>query len=139
MNDPTGRLGFGRISIRKSALHGWGVFAVQPFASEALVLTEPALRIPVAEVPPSSMVHCYGFECPGDRRWVLLGSLVGHMNHATHPNTWVQVRARPGDVAALAVFALRAIETGEELTIHYLGEPGSPTLPEFYVPKKGKT
>ena len=112
---------FPRIVRRRSKLHGWGVFALEPinknrrivdYAGELIDHKESLTR--ETEYLERGEIWCFTV----NRRWVRdahVGGNIGRfINHACRPNCYTQVI---GDT--IWVRAARRIRKGEELTYDY--------------------
>lgn len=110
-----------RIVRRRSRLHGWGVFALEPitkntrivyYAGEKITARESKAR----EAAQLSRGHIWCFAI--NRRWVrdaeVGGNIARYINQACRPNCYTQV---VGDT--IWIRAARNIRRGEELTYNY--------------------
>jgi uncharacterized protein len=114
-----------RIAVRRSPIHGRGVFATRPIARGERVLEYRGARIPLAEA--------LGRDTPGhtflftvNAHWAIDGAVRGNsarwINHGCAPNCEATVHVDiGGDERRDRVFiaALRKIRAGEELTFDY--------------------
>lgn len=118
------------IERRRSALHGWGVFAttritkntrIIHYAGEKITQRESARR----EAKHLQRGHIWCFEL--DRRWVIDGSVGGNdarfINHSCTPNCYAQVTG-----GVIWIRAAKTIEPGQELTYDYQTD-GEKTIP----------
>ena len=112
---------FPRIVRRRSKLHGWGVFALEPinknrrivdYAGELIDHKESLTR--ETEYLERGEIWCFTV----NRRWVRdahVGGNIGRfINHACRPNCYSQIIGR-----TIWIRAARKIEPGEELTYNY--------------------
>ncbi len=110
-----------RIQRRRSRLHGWGVFTLEPipknkrivhYAGEKITTRESLAR--EARYLKTGRIWCFMV----NRRWVrdaaVGGNVARYINHACRPNCYSQIT---GDT--IWIRAARNIEAGEELTYHY--------------------
>ena len=110
-----------RISRRRSRLHGWGVFALEPinknkriidYAGELIDQAESLRR--ETEYLARGEIWCFTV----NRRWVrdanVGGNVARFINHACHPNCYSRIVDR-----TIWICAARRIEAGEELTYDY--------------------
>lgn len=106
-----------RVRVGRSAT-GLGLFAARPIAKKAYIVTYRGKRIATAEAQRRER-RCgakYMFEV--NRRWSIDGSsrrnLGRYLNHCCEPNAEAVLRA-----GKIVFVALRAIATGEEITLDY--------------------
>lgn len=110
-----------RIARRRSKLHGWGVFALEPitkntriidYAGELITHRESLKR--ETRYLKHSEIWCFGV----NRRWVrdahVGGNLARFINHACSPNCYTQVIG-----TTIWIRAARNIARGEELAYDY--------------------
>ena len=106
-----------RIEVRNSAIHGRGVFALEPIPANRKVIEYTGERISAIACERRGHGHCtYYFSL--DRYWVLDGSVGGsgaeYINHSCGPN--LITRIMKGHILYMS---LRKIRRGEELTVDY--------------------
>ena len=111
-----------RIQVRKSGVHGKGVFAVQPIAKGDLVIEYLGEVITWKEAlrrhphDPSQPDHTFYFHIDDSR--VIDGNVGGNasrwINHACEPNCEAE-----DDEGRIFLKALRPIKAGEELSFDY--------------------
>ena len=112
---------FPRIVRRRSTLHGWGVFALEPIAKNKRIVTYDGELIDHKEsfkretkYLKRGEIWCFTV----NRRWVrdglIGGSIARFINHACRPNCYSQIVGRD-----IWIRAGRNIEAGEELTYDY--------------------
>jgi SET domain-containing protein len=110
-----------RIARRKSRLHGWGVFAVEPINKNTRIVTYDGELIDHKEsfkretqYLERGEIWCFTV----NRRWVrdatVGGNIARFINHACKPNCYSQIIGRD-----IWIRAGRNIEVGEELTYDY--------------------
>ncbi len=113
--------GFPGIVRRKSRVHGWGVFTLEPvsknkrivdYAGELIDHKESLRR--ETEYLKEGCIWCFTV----NRRWVrdanVGGNVARFINHACKPNCYSQVVGQ-----TIWIRAARNIEAGEELTYDY--------------------
>ena len=110
-----------RIEKRRSGLHGWGVFALEPINKNKRIIAYTGERITLAESHRREQVYLadgriWCFEI--NTRWALDASVGGNdarfINHACRPNCYSTVIGH-----SVIICAGRHIVAGEELTYHY--------------------
>jgi SET domain-containing protein len=110
-----------RIARRKSKLHGWGVFALEPINKNTRIITYDGELIDHKEsfkretkYLERGEIWCFTV----NRRWVrdatVGGNVARFINHACRPNCYVQVVDE-----VIWIRAARTIRRGEELTYDY--------------------
>ena len=109
-------------------LGGRGVFATRAFVADDVIERAPLLVIPKRDLEPRGLLMSYLFDV--DRSKVGLGlGFLSLYNHRTHSNaTW---RIDRPDL--MTITAVRPIAAGDEVTIHYFGEPGDEDEMPFEV------
>ena len=112
---------FPRIIRRKSRLHGFGVFALEPINKNKRIIDydgelidhKESLKRETAYLK-QGCIWCFTV----NRRWVrdanVGGNLARFINHSCRPNCYSQVIGR-----TIWIRAARNIEAGEELTYDY--------------------
>jgi len=110
-----------RIARRKSKLHGWGVFALEPINKNTRIITYDGELIDHKEsfkretkYLERGEIWCFTV----NRRWVrdatVGGNVARFINHACKPNCYSQIMGKD-----IWIRAGRNIEAGEELTYDY--------------------
>ena len=110
-----------RIARRKSKLHGWGVFALEPINKNTRIVTYDGELIDHKEslkretrYLKKGCIWCYTV----NRRWVrdanVGGNLARFINHACKPNCYSQIIGK-----TIWIRAAKNIEPGDELTYNY--------------------
>jgi hypothetical protein len=110
-----------RIVRRRSALHGWGVFALDPIAKNTRIIHYAGQKISTRESKAREAAH----QARGhiwlfaiNNRWVrdaeVGGNTARFINHDCTPNCYTRV---VGDT--IWICAARTIEAGEELAYRY--------------------
>jgi len=110
-----------RIARRRSTLHGWGVFALEPihkngriidYAGELITHRESLTR--ETHYLKRREIWCFTV----NRRWVrdanVGGNIARFINHACRPNCYTHIVGR-----TIWICAARNIAAGEELTYDY--------------------
>ena len=110
-----------RIVRRRSAIHGYGVFAVEPIENDRRIVDYAGELIPRAEWMARAERHRTAGRLwifAVNRRWARDGSVGGSLarfvNHACRPNCRWEVVGK-----TIWIRAARAIRAGEELTFDY--------------------
>lgn len=112
---------FPRIVRRKSRLHGFGVFALEPINKNKRIIDYAGELIGHAESLKRETAYlergciwCFTV----NRRWVrdanVGGNLSRFINHSCRPNCYTQIEG-----TTIWIRAARRIEAGEELTYDY--------------------
>lgn len=115
-----------KLAVRRSPVHRWGVFAVEPIAAHELLEESPFFYISKKELKrtPACEPYTYYF----DDTWSIVGlGLAGLYNHDTTPNTDHQLD-KLNEV--MRHYATRNIKIGEELTLNYGEENAANFLKE---------
>jgi hypothetical protein len=110
-----------KIKQRRSKLHGWGVFALEPITKNTRIIQYEGELIDHKEsfkresrYLKKGEIWCFTL----NRRWVKDGHVGGNVarfiNHACKPNCYSQIMGRE-----IWIRAGRNIEPGEELTYDY--------------------
>lgn len=110
-----------RLSRRRSAISGWGVYAAQPIAKDARIVEYKGELVSQAEgwrreqrYLARQRIWIFNI----NQRWVrdaaIGGNIARYINHACHPNCYVDIVGR-----SIWILASRRITTGEELTYDY--------------------
>ncbi len=103
------------VEVRKSKIHGKGVFALRDFKKGDVVVdwsscSTPLTGADVKRLPENRRKYSSHI---GKGKWVLFGSPGKYMNHSCDPNT----KAVNG-----ADVAVRQINRGDEITVDYISE-----------------
>jgi SET domain-containing protein len=110
-----------RLVRRRSTLHGWGVFALDPITKNTRIVQYAGEKIPAGKSKAREAVqlrrgHIWCFSV--NHRWVrdaeVGGNIAKYINHACKPNCYSQVI---GDT--IWIRAARNIRKGEELSYNY--------------------
>jgi hypothetical protein len=110
-----------RIVRRRSKLHGWGVFALDPIPKNTRIVQYAGEKIPAGksktrEADQLRRGHIWCFSV--NRRWVrdaeVGGNIAKYVNHACKPNCYSQVIDD-----TIWIRAGRNIRKGEELSYNY--------------------
>ena len=124
-----------RLVRRRSTLHGWGVFALDPITKNTRIVQYAGEKIPAGgsktrEADQLRRGHIWCFSV--NRRWVrdaeVGGNIAKYINHTCRPNCYSQVI---GDT--IWIRAGRNIRRGEELSYNYYTN-GSAGIPCNCVP-----
>jgi len=105
------------LTIKRSAIHGKGCFATEPFQAHRKIAEYAGERITNAEA--NRRAHRKTLRiCAINDRWSLDGSRGGngthYINHSCAPNAFMKILYKH-----ILFIALRDIEPGEEITIDY--------------------
>lgn len=104
-----------KLAVRRSPLHGWGVFATAPIAAYELLEEAPYFTTPLKELRKAPSCETYSYFLDSTTSIIGLG-LAGLYNHSSDPNCSHEI----DHVNQLMKhYALRSIAAGEELTIDY--------------------
>lgn len=111
-----------KIEVRKSPIHGWGVFAKNDIKSGEILEENPFLIIPMSPGESSSIFIDYRFNYPSgnnSRYQVIPFGFSGLYNHSETPNAqWVT-----DEENELFIFtAIKDIKKDEEILTYYGGE-----------------
>jgi SET domain-containing protein len=115
------RLSLPRIVRRRSRVHGWGVFALEPINKNTRIVDYAGEKITTKQSTPREarylkLGHIWCFTI--NRNWVrdaaVGGNVARFINHSCSPNCYSQV---VGDV--IWIRAARNIKKGEELSYNY--------------------
>jgi SET domain-containing protein len=109
------------IMRRRSTLHGWGIFALEPITKNTRIIDYAGELIDHKEslkretrYLKNGCIWCFTV----NRRWVrdanVGGNLARFINHACKPNCYSHIIGR-----TIWIRASRNIEAGEELTYNY--------------------
>ena len=110
-----------RIARRRSAISGWGVYALEPINKNRRIVTYDGELIDHKESYRREVKYLKKLEIwcfTVNRRWVrdanVGGNVARFLNHACRPNCYTQVIGRD-----IWIRAGRNIQPGEELTYDY--------------------
>ena len=110
-----------RISRRRSAISGWGVYAAEPIAEDRRIVEYKGALVPQDEAWRREQRYL-----PRQRIWIFTingrwardagfgGNIARYVNHACNPNCYVEIFGHH-----IWIIASRDIEPGEELTYDY--------------------
>ena len=108
----------GDVFVAPSATHGRGVFAGRTFDAGEVIEECPVLLVPAGAVAALGLSG-YCFEWTEDECAIALG--YGSLyNHSWQPNARYD---HDHDGVVVTYTTVRRIETGEEITINYSGDP----------------
>jgi SET domain-containing protein len=106
-----------RLKIRKSRIHRFGVYAVEPIPAHRKVIEYTGEKISRRETKrrgEGSVTYLFGL----DNYWTIDGAVGGSgaeiINHSCEPNLCSSIRQ-----GHILYYSKRAIQPGEELTIDY--------------------
>ena len=110
-----------RIARRRSAIAGWGVYAMQPIADGAYIVEYKGALIRQAEAwrreqryLPRQRIWIFTIDDRWARDAAFGGNIARYVNHGCRPNCYVVIEGRH-----IWIRASRRIRTGEELTYDY--------------------
>lgn len=116
-----GLRGLPSIERRRSGVHGWGVFALEPINKNKRVIHYAGEKIPnalsekrEARYLAKGCIWCFKINTRWARDAAVGGNVARFINHACRPNCYSEV---VGDV--IWIRAGRNIRRGEELTYNY--------------------
>lgn len=111
-----------RTEVRKSEIHGRGLFATAPVAAGTVLgALDGQLVDPIAHPEVVDTLE-WNAITPSSLLVRPIRTSYGYMNHSEHPNVAIDADGR-------RVWAHAPIEAGEELTIDYFAQP----VPECYL------
>lgn len=108
--------------LRRSAIHGRGLFSTRQRAAGELVVTLDGQRVRLDDLPEALFALEWNAISPEVLLVRPLRTSYGYVNHATEPNLAI---AADG----VTVSTVRSIAAGEELTLDYTAQP----LPSRYL------
>lgn len=104
-----------KVHVRRSPIHGRGVFAVGPLSRSSVVEACPALVLPTDDIRDNGTLSFYVYDW-GDGRVALALGYGSLYNHSESPNAYAEI----DHVRQMIIIkALRRIEAGEEVTLNY--------------------
>jgi len=110
-----------KIQIRKSPIHGWGVFAKENILEGEILEENPFLVIPMGKNEASSLFIDYRFNYPrikSEKQVIVLGSSSLY-NHSENPNAMWETDTEN----EIFIFkAIKNINKDEEIFVYYGGE-----------------
>ena len=103
------------IEVRRSPIHGWGLYATEKIKELDVLEVAPYFLVPVDELNQAYQCERYSYPITD------LTSLIGHgyaglYNHSSNPNAAYEIDLIDETIKH---YALRDIEKGEEVTINY--------------------
>lgn len=110
-----------KIQVRKSSIHGWGVFAKEDIKSGEILEENPFLVIPMGANEYSSLFIDYRFNYPrvNSQKQVLPFGFSGLYNHSDDPNALWETDVEN----EIFIFkAIKDILKDEEILVYYGGE-----------------
>jgi SET domain-containing protein len=110
-----------RVVRRRSAISGWGVYAAQPIEEDTFIVEYKGELVPQAEAwrreqryLPRQRIWLFNINTRWARDAAFGGNIARYINHACHPNCYVDVIGQH-----IWIRASRDIRKGEELTYDY--------------------
>lgn len=110
-----------KIQVRKSAIHGWGVFAKENISNGEILEENPFLIIPMGTNEHSSIFIDYRFNYPRtqSQKQVVVFGYSSLYNHSDSPNALWETDTEN----ELFIFrAIKDISKDEEILVYYGGE-----------------
>lgn len=108
-----------KIVLKKSEIHGYGVFASQKIMKDEIIEECLFLSFPHKNTEKIPVFYDYTFCFPRDENWhthALVTGFGSYYNHSENPNTdWYT----KNDEGVFVFHSLKDIEVGEELLINY--------------------
>ncbi|MDO8837241.1 MAG: SET domain-containing protein-lysine N-methyltransferase [Vicinamibacterales bacterium] len=115
------RTTYPRIERRRSKVHGWGVFALEPINKNTRIVQYAGEKITTKQSSPrearylkNGHIWCFTVNRKWTRDAAVGGNVARYINHACKPNCYSQI---VGDV--IWIRAARNIRKGEELHYNY--------------------
>lgn len=116
-----------RVQARRSPIHGWGLFTLQSFAKNHMIVEYcgEVIRQPVGdrreiEYEKTGASTCYLFRL--DKDYIVdatnRGCCARFINHSCDPNSYSKIIAAESE-KKIVIFALRDLGVGEEVTYDY--------------------
>lgn len=107
-----------KIELRRSAIHGWGVFAKDDINANEILEESPFLILPINKGESSSLFIDYRFNFPsGDWKYqVLPQGFACYYNHSEKPNAgWYT----DNDNELFVFTTVKLIKKDEEILVYY--------------------
>ncbi len=108
-----------KIQIRRSSVHGWGVFAKEDIMADEILEEVPFLILPINKGEVSSLMIDYRFNYPSGLDWnhqVLPLGFGCFYNHSENPSAlWYSEE----DSEIFVFKSTRMIPKGEEIFVYY--------------------
>ncbi len=117
--------------IADSDLEGRGVFTGQPLEAGDLIEICPAIVLPEEDLPKihDTKLHDYYFLWGDDQKQCAIALGYGSLfNHSYQPNAQYLLDY---EHETIDFYCLKPIQSGEEITVNYNGEPGNQELVWF--------
>lgn len=116
-----------RVYFEKSAIQGWGLFALEPICADSFICeyTGDLIRTRVADIrekkyEKDGLPHMYLFRI--NEEFVvdatMKGGLARFLNHSCHPNCRSKI-IKYGNTQTISFYALRNIKPHDEITFNY--------------------
>ena len=103
------------LEVRKSKIHGKGVFAGENIDKGVLLCVCPVLLVPVKDPSNDGILGAYYYEWSETNHALVLG-LVSLVNHSYKPNAKVYT---VNSNKTMQIYSLKSIRKGEELLVNY--------------------
>ena len=104
-----------KVHVRRSSIHGRGVFTVGPLSRGSIVEACPALVLSVDDIRDNGTLSFYVYDW-GDERVALALGYGSLYNHSESPNAYAEIDHVRN---MIIIKALRRIEADEEVTLNY--------------------
>lgn len=101
--------------IKKSQIHGWGLFAINPLYKGDIITQSPGITFKIGSYCPPE-ICTYTFPLPKEGLILCLGS-PSLINHSIKPNSVYEIDILNN---ILSIKALRNIKSDEEITLRYM-------------------
>jgi len=126
-----------KLSFRKSAIHGWGLYADEPIPAESIVIEYRGLLVSSKVCELRERIYerqgigsSYMFRI--NKTQVIDATHAGgparYINHSCDPNCYTRIIALDGK-SKVVLYAKRQIEQGEELSYDYNFPPEDRAVP----------
>lgn len=104
-----------KVRVKRSSLHGRGVFAVGDLSRGSIVETCPVIVLPGDDVVENGTLSFYVYDW-GDGSVALALGCGSLYNHADNPNAYAEI---DHSKQTITIKSLRKIEPDEEVTLNY--------------------
>ena len=105
----------GKLMVRRSSRHGWGVFAAEALAAYELIEEAPYVVVPREQMDQIPVLEAYSYDLDEASLVVGLG-MAGLYNHSIHPNVDYELDRING---VIRHYTLWPVSAGEELLLDY--------------------
>ena len=117
-----------RLEVRKSHIHGWGLFVKEHIAKDAMIVEYQGqtIRQKVADVREKryeerGLGSCYMFRLDADTivDATFTGNLARFINHSCQPKAYAKIISVDTSVKKIIIFAQEELDVGDEVTYDY--------------------